>query len=87
MLTMEWNALREGDRVLVHRATDGIDDIVSGTVITVDMLRESNAVGIRITPPGVDPSVTWPIPRIVHLDPRGPEPCWRCAARVVAAAA
>lgn len=80
MLTMEWNALREGDRVLVHRATDGNDEIVSGTVITVDMLRESNAIGVRIAPPGVDPSVTWPSSRIVHLDPRGPDPCWRCAA-------
>jgi hypothetical protein len=80
MLAMEWKALREGDRVLVHHPTDGIDDVVSGTVVMVDMLRASNAVGIRITPSGVDPLVIWPSSRIVHLDPRGREPCWRCVA-------
>lgn len=86
MLAMEWNALREGDPVLVHHLANGGDDVVSGTVVMVDMLRGSNSVGIRIAPPGVDASVTWPSSRIVHLDPRGPEPCWRCTAGVAPAA-
>ena len=36
MLRLDWNALRTGDRVLVHHATDGDDfDLVAGVVTAV----------------------------------------------------
>jgi hypothetical protein len=79
VLRFEWNALRQGDHVIVHDPrTDGMT-LVDGVVTGVDTHRRVNGVGIRVGAPGGGTAVLWLNPFVVHHDPRDPtEPCWRC---------
>lgn len=86
MLRLEWNALRVGDRVLVHDTTKGGDTLAPGTVAMITMQRSSNGVGIRISRAGAG-YILWPSELAVHHDPRSPDrPCWRCQTIMEAAA-
>lgn len=86
MLRFEWNALRVGDRVLVHDATKASSTIAPRTVAMINMQRGSNGVGIRISRDGVG-HVLWPSPLVVHHDPPGSDqPCWQCQTVMEAAA-
>ena len=87
MLALEWNALRVGDRVLVHDTMNVIGDLAPGAVVMVSLQDGSNGVGIRITSAGGDPSIVWPSRLTVHHDPHDPlEPCWRCQTVLAVAA-
>ena len=78
MLTMEWNALRIGDRVAVHDPDSPTLALVPGVVALVDMRRGANGVGIRVHRAG-STGVLWAPAAAVHRDPTGPaEDCWRC---------
>jgi hypothetical protein len=78
----EWNALREGDRVLVHDDLSTVEDfpLCSGVVATVDGMAQPHSVGIRVaTAPNGATIIVRPLRMQVHFDPRDPsEPCWRC---------
>lgn len=85
MMRFQWNALRVGDRVIVHDATDADLSPVGGVVAMVDTRTGadygSNDLGIRISPVGVASNVVRPARLAVHLDPIDPaESCWRCDA-------
>ena len=87
MLTFEWNALRVGDRVMVHDNAMGNLALIPGTVAMVDMRRGTNLVGIRIVSTNVG-HVLWPSSLVAHHDPKQlTEPCWRCKEVIAAAAA
>ena len=76
MLRFEWNALRIGDRVLVHDRSAAQLDLVPGVVTMVDSARGSNDIGIR-----TEASVIRPNRLGVHADPRDERvPCWQCDA-------
>jgi len=78
MLSLDWNALRAGDSVLVHAASGPGTSLSSGVVAQVNVLKSSNGVGIRVHTDGQG-SIIWPSRLAVHLDPPNPsEPCWRC---------
>ena len=50
MLRLDWNALRSGDRVLVHHATEGDDvRLVAGVVTAVTPADGSNDVAVRVS--------------------------------------
>jgi hypothetical protein len=80
-MRFEWNALRVGSAVRVHR-NGGV--LEPGTVAFVDVLHGSNGVGIRVVSDDGD-SVSWPSRLAVHAavgDTDDPgEPCGRCAAQ------
>ena len=81
MLTFEWNALRAGDRVVVHDGATDASALFPGVVTSVNMrVRKGyNGVGIRIAATGGLHDIVWPSPFVVHLE--GPdERCWRCQA-------
>ena len=82
MLRLDWNALRTGDRVLVHHATDGDVHLVAGVVTEVTPADGSNDVVVRVaTLRGQQ--VIRPPRLSVHHDPIGFDGhCWRCAALV-----
>ena len=87
MLGFEWNALRVGDRVLVHGTTKGLGDLVPGDVVMVSLQTGSNGVGIHIVSTGGEPSIVWPSRLAVHRDPHDPrKPCWRCETVMAVAA-
>lgn len=75
MLKFRWNALRQGDAVLVHDATDPDFRLLHGNVVIVDtVVGNSNDLAIRVDTPASH--VTRPAR---HLDPFDPdEDCWRC---------
>ena len=81
MLSFDWNVLRPGDSVLVHGAGGSDMTLAPGVVVTVNVRKGSNGVGIRVTTGGQYGGIVWPSRLAVHLDPRDPaEPCWRCQA-------
>ena len=87
MLKFEWNALRIGDKVLVHdpRTTDLA--LTTGSVAMIDAHKGVHGIGIRVTAQGDGTAVQWPSHLSVHRDPRDvTEPCWRCRALADAAA-
>ena len=87
MLGFEWNALRVGDRVLVHGTTKVAGDLVPGDVVMVSLQTGSNGVGIHISGAGGEQSIVWPSRLTVHHDPHDPlEPCWRCQTALAIAA-
>lgn len=80
MLPFQWNALRVGDRVMVHDDLDP-DLALHHGVVRIVQTRQStpNEIGIRLdSPPSV---LLQPWRHAVHLMPmdRGSS-CWRCAA-------
>lgn len=80
MLQLQWNALRAGDRVLVH------DDLNLGLAPSEGLVtfvttrsHQPNDIAIRILTSG---KVVTPRRHAVHLMPLDPRmPCWRCDAR------
>ena len=84
MLRFQWNALRIGDRVLVHDSGTAPRALAPGVVTLIDTHRGVNGVGIRMaTVSGA--RLFWPAFRTVHPDPVDPtEPCWRCSTEAAA---
>jgi hypothetical protein len=88
MVRLEWNALRIGDHVLVHDATDPGMQLLPGIVALVDTKRGrgSNDLGVRVVSRDASSTVLRPARLTVHMDPRNlAEPCWRCDAIAAAA--
>lgn len=81
MLTFEWNALRAGDRVVLHDGATGASSLFPGVVTSVSMCegKRYNGVGVRVAAAGGLHDIVWPNPLVVHRD--GPDDrCWRCQA-------
>jgi hypothetical protein len=77
MLVLEWNALREGDHVLVHDDTSRGFTLHEAVVVVAG--RGRNGIAVRTIGPGVDGGLMRPRRLAVHLMPVTPtEPCWRC---------
>jgi hypothetical protein len=88
MVRLEWNALRVGDRVLVHDSGDPAMQLLSGVVAMVQPLQGPNDIGVRVAPRSGRPSVLRPSRHAVHIDPRDTtEDCWRCDAIAAVAGA
>lgn len=87
MLTFEWDALRSGDRVLVHDDEDLGGPLLAGVVALVDGGRRgrgSSDVGVRTTERDGTDRMRRPTRFSTHLDPADPrERCWRCDAAPV----
>ena len=83
MLRLDWNALRSGDRVMVHHATEGDDvRLVAGVVTAVTPADGSNDVAVRVATHSGQQLIR-PRRLSVHHDPIGFDGhCWRCAALV-----
>jgi hypothetical protein len=80
MLTFEWNALRPGDRVMVHSDNHASLSLLNGVVVLVELGNRSGGIAVRV--PGADRewAVVRPRRQAVHLSPPAPgESCWRCA--------
>lgn len=81
MFGFQWNALRVGDRVMVHDDLDLDLELHEGAVNVVRTReREANEIGIRLddSPAGI----VRPRRHAVHLVPIDPRsPCWRCEVR------
>ena len=90
MLRFEWNALRVGDRVVVHDPVGTEFPLLAGTVAMVETKRSrrgANRVGIRIATDVVAYRVVWPSFLAAHHDPPDPsKDCWRCTALAETAA-
>jgi signal peptidase I len=81
VLSLQWNALQVGDRVLVHDDADVSLRLQPGIVAIVQTARGSNDLGVRVTGRSGQVSVVRPSRLSVHLDPRDvTEECWRCDA-------
>ena len=81
MLRLQWNALKVGDRVLVHDDADISLRLQPGMVAMVQTAHRSNDVGVRVTGRSGQVGVVRPTRLSVHLDPRDvSEACWRCDA-------
>jgi hypothetical protein len=84
MLKFEWNALRVGDRVVVHDPSSTDFPLLAGTVVMIETKRSkrgANGVGIRVAADGGGHRLLWPSYLAAHHDPPDPtEDCWRCAA-------
>jgi hypothetical protein len=77
MLTLEWNALRPGDHVLLHDDRDPKLTLRRGTVAIVQARSgAANDVVLR-----VDGRVRQVRRHAVHLIPFDESDCWRCATR------
>lgn len=80
MLRLQWNALRSGDRVLVH------DDLTVGLELSEGLVtfvatrsQKANDIAFRLLTSG---KVVRPRRHAVHVVPLDPRaPCWRCDAR------
>jgi hypothetical protein len=80
VLRHDWNALRSGDRVLVHHSIDEELRLVTGVVTAVTADDGGNDITVRVlTPRGQQ--VVHPGRLSVHHDPIELDGhCWRCAA-------
>jgi hypothetical protein len=80
VLRIDWNALRGGDRVLVHHAIDDEVRLVAGVVTAVTAVGGSNDIEVRVTTHRGQ-RVIHPPRLSVHHDPIEYDGhCWRCAA-------
>jgi hypothetical protein len=90
MLRVEWDALRVGNRVVVHDPLGTEFPLLSGTVAMVQTKRSkrsANGVGIRFATDRGRHRVVWPSFLAAHHDPLDPtEDCGRCAALAETAA-
>jgi hypothetical protein len=79
MMLSEWNALKTGNKVLVHEErAQHLSALTKGVVLSVTPAPRANNVGIRVTTDGED-VVLWPPHMTVHPDPINlSETCWRC---------
>lgn len=83
MLSFEWDALRVGDRVLLHDDDDVGGPLLRGTVAMVDRGRGRGGsdVGVRTTEADGTLRMRRPPRLATHLDPLDETTgCWRCAA-------
>lgn len=81
MLRFQWNALRTGDKVLVHDPRSPTLALTPGAVDSLETRKGANGVGIRVAGEGPKGAILWPSYLAVHSDPRDvAEPCWRCQA-------
>ena len=79
MLKFEWNALRVGDKVLVHDSADSELRLLPGVVSIVESARGFNDIGIRVALSVDALRVDRPRRLAVHTDPLdSTESCWRC---------
>ena len=79
MLKFQWEALRRGDTVFVHDASDADLGLRAGIVTLVDVAPSVHDVGLRLitgTPTG---SVVRPGRFAVHLAAGDDHDCWRCS--------
>jgi len=87
MLRLEWNALRVGDKVLVHDAGNADLRLVPGVVAMVESAKGSSDIGIRIGTADDVRRVVRPRRLAVHVNPVDPtQCCWRCDAIVAGTA-
>jgi hypothetical protein len=83
MMRLEWNALRVGDKVLVHDPANPELPLLPGTVAMVETAGRSNDVGVRVACSADRTRVVRPNRLAVHPDPRNAtEDCWRCDSTV-----
>ena len=81
MVRLQWNALRVGDRVLVHDPGDPAMQLLPGVVAMVQSLQGPNDIGFRVARRNGRLSVLRRSRLAVHSDPRDTtEDCWRCDA-------
>jgi hypothetical protein len=81
VLSLQWNALKVGDKVLVHDDADVSLRLQPGIVAMVQTAHGSNDLGVRVCGLSGQVSVVRPSRLSVHLDPRDvTEDCWRCDA-------
>jgi hypothetical protein len=85
MVRLEWNALRVGDKVLVHDPSDPAMQLLPGVVAMVQTVQgSSNDIGVTVAPRSDRPSVLRPSRLAVHAHLRDTaEECWRCDAIAV----
>jgi hypothetical protein len=84
MLKFQWNALRRGDRVLVHDPGDVRLALRAGVVAFVDVNGSGHDVAIRLTNGSPRPPIR-PGRFSVHFDPLyDTASCWRCGELVTA---
>ena len=77
MLKFQWNALRRGDRVLVHDVDHAELALRPGVVTLVDTQPSGHDVAVRYTTGTV--RTVRPSRFAVHLDPFDDgDGCWRC---------
>jgi hypothetical protein len=80
VLRHDWNALRHGDRVLVHHSIDDQVRLVAGVVTAVTPGQGGNDIAVRLTTHRGQ-EVVHPRRFSVHHDPIEYDGhCWRCAA-------
>ena len=79
MLTFQWDALRRGDTVFVHDASDAELGLRAGVVTLVDVRPSGHDVGIRLTTGSPTASVVRPGRFAVHLAAVDDDDCWRCS--------
>ena len=79
MLTSEWDALRRGDTVFVHDASDADLGLRAGVVSLVDVRPSGHDVGIRLTTGTPNGSVVRHGRFAVHLAAADDHDCWRCS--------
>ena len=79
MLKFDWNALRIGDRVLVHDAESPQLTLLLGVVTMIDARKGAKRAGVLFDSSDDQRSIRWPSYLTMHRDPRGPtDRCWRC---------
>ena len=77
MIALYWNALRAGDRVVVHDDGDADFTMHDGVVRLVQTYgHRANDVGIRLD--DGERRMVQPRRDAVHLLPLDRLPCWRC---------
>ena len=79
MLKFQWDALRRGDTVFVHDASDADLGLRAGVVTLVDVRPSGHDVGIRLTTGTPTGSVVRPGRFAVHLAAVDDHDCWRCS--------
>lgn len=80
MLMFQWNALRVGERVMVHDDLDPSFGLRPGIVELVQT-RRAGANEIAVRPEARASVIVLPRRHAVHLIPIDPAvPCWRCDA-------
>jgi hypothetical protein len=81
MLRFQWNALRAGDRVMVHDDANARSPLLEGVVEMVQTKAGNNDIGVRVARSGGEHPVLRPSRLGVHLAPFDQaEECWRCDA-------
>ncbi len=78
MLKFQWDALRRGDTVFVHDASDADLGLRAGVVTLVDVRPSGHDLGIRLTPGTPGRPVVRPGRFAVHLAAVDDDDCWRC---------